>query len=79
MSKYINFFFIFNQVNNKEHCPDKAGHNIVALNHLTGELVGVSSFDTHIYDSAGDSLIQFINGLSNGTILIVAVRGSGHR
>lgn len=67
------------QVNNKEYCPDKDGHNVMAFNYKSGQFIDAKNYDTHQNDSVGDQLGQFITNLENDTLLVVAVKTSGHR
>ncbi|KAK3728148.1 hypothetical protein QZH41_019461, partial [Actinostola sp. cb2023] len=67
------------KVNTKEYCPDKDGHNVIAFNHQTGRFVGAKNFETNKHDNAGQLLQQFIDSLANGTLIVVAVKHSGHR
>ncbi|KXJ18585.1 hypothetical protein AC249_AIPGENE8934 [Exaiptasia diaphana] len=67
------------QVNNKEYCPDKDGHNIVAFDYKSGKFLAAKNYDTHQNSGAGDLLEQFVTSLENDTLLLVAVKTSGHR
>ncbi|XP_048578745.1 uncharacterized protein LOC5515625 [Nematostella vectensis] len=66
-------------VNGMEYCPNKPGHNLVALNVSSGEFLATANFNTQSDESAGNNMSHFIDGLENGTMVVVVVKDSGHR
>jgi hypothetical protein len=61
-------------VDGKRTFTGKRGINLVTFDAQTGNLLETKSFDTYLTNDQSDSLALFVDGLSDSTIVVAAVR-----
>lgn len=66
------------RVDGTDHSLKKRGHNVVAINQM-GRVIEAASFDTFGDCKAGKNMKDWINGLTNHTVVLISVKDSGEK
>ena len=65
-------------INGKEHSPNKPGINVVVMDFMTFQVTEAVSFDTAHDKDASEQLMECIDMIPVGTLVLIAVRGEAN-
>ncbi|MBN2013004.1 hypothetical protein JW960_26980 [candidate division KSB1 bacterium] len=70
-----NYVRIF--VNNKAVIEDSRGHNVAVINPGTGDIIATMAFDTWESTDDANAMATYLNGLPDGTYVLIAIMDEG--
>lgn len=66
-------------MNGTEHCKGVYGHNIVVIEPSNGRVTSTRGFNTSSETTAAKEMADYLKSIDERFIIVIAVKGSGHR
>ena len=67
------------KINGIDTGPSLRGFNIVVISSTNGYILGTENFDTYAHQNNSAAMISFINKYPDGSIVCIAVSGTGNK